>query len=592
MRRPGLVLALMLGLWGLAAAAGVAQDAWPVYPLPKATSFTRGPGFYLSTFKIVSVWVVFACWVATTDWLSQDCVKLAKMDYGLWNPIVFGSFFAAMLLVWLLPVFVVSFVLLLLAYVVPLTTYIVIRNSQLPPHEKVMTPAHVRTVFARLINKFGGKMSEQAKAEHETGPEVQIAALGAASDRENNINLLTARQSPAFNLVRQMLAEATGSRADAVRLDYTAESVGVQYQIDGVWHTNAPLERANGDGMLAVMKKLANLKPDERRARQQGQFAAVIGPLKTTCKLLAQGTPTGEAAIVQLEPVFDRKRPRWATFEDLGMRVKMLEQLQEILGRKHGMLLVSASPVNGLTTTFYMVLETADRFIRNFAGVDDLATPERDVENVPVTTYDSRQGETPATVLPKLIRTYPDAIVVRDLVNGETVRILCEQVTAEDRFVIASIRAKEAVEALLRVLAMQVPAEEFAPAIAAVLNVRLVRKLCEKCKEAYAPPAEVLQQLGLPPGRIEAFYRPPAPPAKPDDICQECKGIGYKGRTGIFELLVVDDLMREALEKAPKLDVLRKAARASKHRALQDEGLLLVARGTTSLPELLRVLKG
>ena len=129
---------------------------------------------------------------------------------------------------------------------------------------------------------------------------------------------------------------------------------------------------------------------------------------------------------------------------------------------------------------------------------------------------------------------------------------------------------------------------------AVLMNVRLVRKLCEKCKEAYPPPSEVLKQMGLPPGRIESFYRTPTKPIDPkhpDEVCDQCQGIGYLGRTAICELLVVDDSIREVLANQPKLDLLRNAARKAKHRTLQDEGLLLVARGVTSLQELLRVLK-
>jgi len=197
--------------------------------------------------------------------------------------------------------------------------------------------------------------------------------------------------------------------------------------------------------------------------------------------------------------------------------------------------------------------------------------------------------------LPKLIRTYPDVLVVRDMVNAETVSLLCGQVVDEHRLVFAGIRAKEAVEALLRVLLLKVPPEEFAGAITAVLNVRLVRKLCEKCKEAYAPPPDVLQQLGLPAGKISAFYRPPTKPLDPkhpEKKCEACGGISYIGRTGIFELLMVDDRMRQILTSSPKLELLRDAARKAKHRTLQEEGILLVVRGVTSLPEVLRVLKG
>jgi type II secretory ATPase GspE/PulE/Tfp pilus assembly ATPase PilB-like protein len=153
---------------------------------------------------------------------------------------------------------------------------------------------------------------------------------------------------------------------------------------------------------------------------------------------------------------------------------------------------------------------------------------------------------------------------------------------------ISTVRAKDSAEALLRVLALGVPPAEFARGISAVFSQRLVRKLCEACKEAYAPAPQILKQLGIPEGRIQAFHRPPQ---QPEEVCKECSGIGYKGRTAIFELLLVGDTVRKVLSTSPKLELLRKAARKDGMRSLQEEGILLVAKGVTSLPELMRVLK-
>ena len=124
----------------------------------------------------------------------------------------------------------------------------------------------------------------------------------------------------------------------------------------------------------------------------------------------------------------------------------------------------------------------------------------------------------------------------------------------------------------------------------AVLYQRLIRKLCPDCKVGYTPPADVLKKLGIPPGKVEQLYRPP----KPEEIekpCKTCQAIGYLGRTGLFELLVVTDQMREILIKQPKLELLKQAARAAHQRSLQEEGVLLVAQGITSLQELQRVLQ-
>jgi len=123
-----------------------------------------------------------------------------------------------------------------------------------------------------------------------------------------------------------------------------------------------------------------------------------------------------------------------------------------------------------------------------------------------------------------------------------------------------------------------------------VLCIRLIRKLCETCKVAYEPTPDLSKKLGLPEGKVEALYRTP----KPEEIekpCKTCGGIGYVGRTAVFELLLIDDAIRQLLIKEPKLELLRKAAKATGMRTFQEEGVLLIARGVTSLAELQRVLK-
>ena len=137
---------------------------------------------------------------------------------------------------------------------------------------------------------------------------------------------------------------------------------------------------------------------------------------------------------------------------------------------------------------------------------------------------------------------------------------------------------------------MKVSAKDFASVVKAVLYSRLIRLLCPDCKVGYTPPPETLKKLGIPPGKVEQLYRPPKG-EELDKPCKACQGLGYQGRTAIFELLIVTDPMREILAKQPKLDLLKKAARASRQRSLQEEGVLLVAKGETSLPELMRVLK-
>jgi type II secretory ATPase GspE/PulE/Tfp pilus assembly ATPase PilB-like protein len=555
--------------------------SWPALP------FVRGPGAYLSPWKILGFWALFLAWVHTTDWISCDA-QLMKLRYAMWNPIAYGSFFAAMLLFWILPWFAVGFVLMSIAWVAPLTAYIRYRNNAVPLYDKVLTPKHLRRWTAKKLAVIGINIEGADIDPRDLGPDVKLTAMGGEDDRADNVNLLTARQSPGWMPARELLDDAAKQRSTHVMLDYTAEAVAVRYQVDGVWLDRAPMDRESGDAILAVFKGLAALDVNNRRARQAGTFGAEIAKAKMTMSITAQGTQTGERALLQ----FERKQAEFKSLEDIGMRAKMQEQLDALLAQP-GVFVFSSLPAGGLTTTMDMVISHTDRFVRSFVAVTDEASRDRDIENVPVTTYSSAAGESPAAVLPKLIRAYPDVIIVREVPDLATLTMLVEQVE-EGRLVMIGIRAKEAVEALLRVLMLKMPPADFAAVATGVLNVRLVRKLCDTCKEAYPPPPEVLKQLGLPAGRIENLYRPPTgpiDPKHPEVVCENCNGVGYHGRTGIFELLVMDDTLRQVLATTPKLDALRQAARKAKHRSLQEEGVLLVARGVTSIQELLRALK-
>ena len=342
--------------------------------------------------------------------------------------------------------------------------------------------------------------------------------------------------------------------------------------------------------MLGVFKTISALNVNERRAKQEGAFDAEYNKTKRTCKITSQGTQTGERVLLQLA---DAKIPKF-TFEELGMRPKVEEQLRALHDLPKGIVIYSAPAGGGLSTLMDTGIRALDRFLRDVVVVEDAVRREHEIENAPVTTFNSAAGETPMTVLPKLARAYPNIYVVRDLPDADTIGFLCEQ-AKEDRLSIGGLRAKECAEALLRVLVMKVPAAAFAPAVVGVVNQRLIRKLCEKCKEAYTPTPEVLKQLGLPADRVPELFRPPQPQPdqkKPPPPCEECQGLGYFGRTGIFELLVVNDAVREALMKTPKLEIVRATARKAGMRLLQEEGIALVAKGVTSLAELMRALKG
>lgn len=574
-----LLVAAMSFIVALLQSFAGAVEVWPEVELNDGNAggrhaMRRGPGSYLSMFKISAYWLLFALWVWTLDWVNRDAWAMRK-NYAMWNSVVFFTFFISLLLFWLLPSFFIGFLLLLLAYGGSVTAYVLVRNKAAESHQQVMTRDH-------LWHLVTGK---EKKNPHEKGAPVFLDAAGGAGEREDKANMIKAKQAPGFIWVKDLIANLVSERGDAARFDFTQDAVMVRYQVDGVWHSNEPLERENGDAQLLVMKTLSALDPEERGKRQSGGFFASLDKKKFSCRLISQGTSDGERVILKLEEGTQKHH----TMQDLGMGEEQSTQLKELLMSDAGMLLFSSLPAGGLTTTIDVCLEETDRLLRSFSAVEEAERSDREIENVEVTTYQRARGETPATVLPQLIRTYPDVLVVRKVEDMESFKILCEQV-GEKRLVITSNRAKNAVDSLIRILALKVSPRDVADALTAVIYGRLLRKLCAVCKVAYEPPQDVLKKLGLSGAKVSTLCREPdlEEVSKP---CMECGGIGYLGRTAIFEILAVNDVVRETMAQHPQPERLKKAARAAGMRSLQQEGIRLVVRGETSLPELMRVLK-
>ncbi len=566
-----------------APAQGDAQvDAPAEAPAPVLGKNWRGQGHYLSWIKVLACWIAFLMWVYTTDWVSRDCLEV-RLNYLRWNPVVFGVFLGAFVLVWWIPWFWLSFPLLVIALIAPLTTYIIYRNSQVMNNERVLTPEHIRFWLSINLGKIGVKIESQRVDPHLKGAPVQLEAVGGEDERADRANTLMARQSEGLLQAREVLHDALSNRASALILDYAQQAVGLRFMIDGVWHEREALERDYADPALEALKILCGLNVQDRQGQQQGTFIAEYQSINYDGTLASQGTKTGERVLLQ----WVDKKIRFDTLVELGSRDKMQEEVKELINLPQGFVLLSAMPTAGLRTTADVIIHHTDRFTREFMAVEEESNRYEEIENCPVMTYNAAEGQSPAAIFPKVFRFAPDAIICRDLVDGQSVDMLCEEST-EDRLVISTIRAKDSAEALLRVLALDANPQQFAETISAVTSQRLIRKLCEACKEAYAPTPQVLTQLGIPEGRVQAFYRPPQ---QPEEVCEECGGIGYVGRTAVFELLKVGDMVRKVLPTGPKLDALRQAARKDGMRSLQEEGILLVAKGVTSLPELMRVLK-
>ena len=240
------------------------------------------------------------------------------------------------------------------------------------------------------------------------------------------------------------------------------------------------------------------------------------------------------------------------TYDDLGMRTKLAEQWAALMARDKGLVIIAGLPEGGLTTLTDVSLMETDRLLRDFVVDRGGASPRARDRKHRRHDLRRRQGRNAGHDSAR-----PDSQISQRLraaaISATPKRPSCclNEVRDDDRLVITNVHAKDAPEALLRMLQQKVPQREFARLVTAVLCTRLIRKLCDACKVAYAPTPDLLKKLGIPAGKIEALYRTP----KPEEIekpCKKCGGLGFNGRTGVFELLVVDDQIREILLKEPQ----------------------------------------
>jgi len=239
--------------------------------------------------------------------------------------------------------------------------------------------------------------------------------------------------------------------------------------------------------------------------------------------------------------------------------------------------------------------KVCDRFTRDVANIEDINGASEPIENIISGLYDSAKGENPMKTLPDLLFRAIAVLFVRDMSAPETIKTACEALEHDDRLFITMTRAKDGVAAWQNFLAVDFPSQRIVPHLNAVLCQRLIRKLCEDCKEPYEPDPKVLQQLRLNPNQVKHLFRkrtplPPHEEAK-RGICPTCHGVGYYERTALFELLTVSDATRALLLSKADPAAIRQQLGKEGQQSFLHEGIRLLLKGDTSVEELSRVLK-
>ena len=575
------IVAIFVGVCPLEA---LAQDA----PAPTLPDLDRGPGGYLSLGKIGLIAIVFLIWVRLADWMNRDSIKLFRrldMDPNVWNPINVGSFLIGFLCAISVPMFVVGYPIFVVAALVPPLAYFLTRRSKISENPSV----------ARALSAKGGEAGNIEALPQDDGVQVDFSPAGS-DNNEQQSNLIQARQSPGFVDAKQFLHDTMFKRAEQIMLDFGREQVKSKMLVDGVWHPLEPREREAGDAMLVSLKAVAGLNPADRRNRQEGSFGIKTELGKANLKLMSQGVKGGERVVIR----FIAKAKDPLTLAEAGMFPEMSTKIKSAING-NGLVIVSAPPGAGLTTSWQAVVAANDRLTRDILALIDPSEQDSRVENIVVKEADASSAEAQAAELKKLLLTQPNALIVPEVADKSIMDTLVLQ-TQDERSVLTRAKAKSASEALLRVYAKAGDREAFANAAQLATCQRLVRRLCDDCKQKVKTPPKTIQQLGGDPKKQNWLYthwRLPPPEKRVDekgrDIefppCTTCGGLGYIGRIAVFELLEVNDAIRATLKSQPKVDAIEQVARKSGKASISQQTYKLVLMGVTSLAEAQRMLK-
>lgn len=431
-----------------------------------------------------------------------------------------------------------------------------------------------------------------AKSKHHDLPPIQFTAAGK-DEKEQQANLARVTPSPGFPTAVHVICDAIEKRSDTTVFDFTPQIVNIRYHIDGMWHNMPPMDRETGDFMMATLKQLAGMNFRERRARQEGRFQALLLKRKYKCRVLSQGVRTGERIAMYL----NIPEPDLETLADMGIKPTIRAKLMESLNADTGMVLVSAMPGEGFTATWRAVLGACDRLMRDFYVLEEKNRVEPEVINVNSIAWDESKGQNPFTPMPNLLLQQPNVLAFTEPINGEIIDQMVG-LSEKEYLVLTRIHGKHCVDALLRFIVLKPNLKKLAEQLQAVVCMRLIRKLCPECRVPYKPHPKLLAQLGLPQERVRQFYKafefePGMLDEEENELepCGQCSGIGYHGRTGVFEVLDINDAFRRVLTTTPKMEKLMAVAKANSHLSMRDMGVLEVASGSTSLEELMRVLK-
>ena len=385
-----------------------------------------------------------------------------------------------------------------------------------------------------------------------------------------------ASEAPVIRMVNQIIGRVTDLRASDIHLEPFDDGLHVRYRVDGVIATSEVVSPQLSAAVNSRVKLMAHLDIAERRLPQDGRIKTRVKGRELDLRVSTVPTVHGESVVMR---VLDRTSVRYS-LESMGFAPDNLERFNHLLARPHGILLITGPTGSGKTTTLYSALSKLDADAFKIITVEEPV--EYQLEGINQIQVHQQIGLSFASALRSILRQDPDIIMIGEMRDGETAQIAVQSALT-GHLVLSTLHTNTAAGAIVRLKDMGIEPYLITSSVNGVLSQRLVRRLCEHCKQPYVPDPVVqvssgLQRMGL-----------HAPQLFKAVGCEQCRQTGYVGRCGIHELLVIDDGMRRAVLDGLDAASLHTKATAAGMHTLYEDGLRKVAAGITTLDELLRV---
>jgi len=379
--------------------------------------------------------------------------------------------------------------------------------------------------------------------------------------------------APVIKLINGILQEAIKTRASDIHIEPYENRLAVRFRIDGALRDMLSLSARLSSTLVSRVKVMAQLDIAKKRTPQDGRFSLNLGERAVDVRVSTLPSQYGERVVMRIL----EKTSSLLNLVDLGMGASELKMFQNAISRPNGIILVTGPTGSGKTTTLYAAISGLNDGSRNILSVEDPV--EYALDGIGQTQVNTRVGMSFAAGLRAILRQDPDVVMVGEIRDSETAEIAV-QAALTGHLVLSTVHTNSAVGAITRLRDMGVEPFLLASTVTSIVAQRLVRRLCGECKEPYtASPAE-LSDLGITEKPTTPFYKAIG--------CESCRGIGYQGRVGLYEIVEMDEAMRAMIhENASEADMSSHAFR--KRQTLLQSGAAVVKAGKSSAADVLRV---